>query len=187
MKKEVVIYLLLMVFCFAAGFFMSRQSSKSIIKDSTAEITVEETSVSVDTVREILPKPTDEKPVRKETVILAVAEKAKNRKFADVECKEETDEIVNESEEDQTPGDSTAVELPVTQKYYKGEGYEIWVSGYAQQLDSAKIYNRTETIVARKEKPPNRWHLGISVGYGMTPDGMQPFAGITLTYSLISF
>lgn len=83
--------------------------------------------------------------------------------------------------------DSVAVEIPITQKHYRDSTYEAWVSGYSQRLDSIRVYARTETIRVRDYKPPDRWHLGITAGWAMTPRGMQPYAGIGITYSIISW
>ena len=83
--------------------------------------------------------------------------------------------------------DSVAVEIPITQKHYRDSTYEAWVSGYAQNLDSIKVYRRTETITIREYKPPNRWHLGITAGYGYTPGGFKPYIGIGISYSLFSW
>lgn len=83
--------------------------------------------------------------------------------------------------------DSVAVEVPITQKYYADSVYEAWVSGFAQNLDSIRVYARTETITVREYKPPNRWHIGPTVGIGYTPRGIEPFVGISLTYSIYSW
>lgn len=83
--------------------------------------------------------------------------------------------------------DSVAVEIPITQKHYRDSTYEAWVSGFAQNLDSIRVYPRTETITIKEYKPPNRWHVGISAGYAYTPRGFQPYIGIGISYSLFSW
>lgn len=83
--------------------------------------------------------------------------------------------------------DSTAVEIPITQKRYEGEDYCAYVSGYEATLDSIFVYAKTTTVRERSSKPPDKWHIGITGGYGITAKGLQPFIGIGLTYSLISF
>lgn len=84
--------------------------------------------------------------------------------------------------------DSAAVEVPITQLHYTDPMYDVWVSGFAQRMDSIKIYPRTETITIREYKPPNpkRWHIGPTIGVGVTTHGIEPFIGISVTYSLIS-
>lgn len=83
--------------------------------------------------------------------------------------------------------DSAAVEIPITQKHYRDSTYEAWVSGFAQNLDSIRVFARTNTITIREYKPPNRWHVGITAGYGYTPGGFKPCIGIGVTYSIFSF
>ncbi len=83
--------------------------------------------------------------------------------------------------------DSTAVEIPITQKRYDGEDYRAYVSGYEARLDSIFVYAKSTTIRERSMKPPDKWHIGITGGYGITGKGLQPYIGIGLTYSLISF
>ena len=83
--------------------------------------------------------------------------------------------------------DSVAVQVPITQKHYKDSTYEAWVSGFAQRLDSIRVYQRRETVTIREYKPPNRWALGITAGYAYTPRGFQPYIGIGISYSIITF
>lgn len=41
--------------------------------------------------------------------------------------------------------DSTKIELPVEQRYYKQDGsYEAWVSGYRPSLDKINVFNKIE-------------------------------------------
>lgn len=86
--------------------------------------------------------------------------------------------------------DSADVNIPISQIELEDSAYHIWASGYGVSIDSLMIYPRVEymTITQNFTTPkPKRWHIGLSVGYGATPQGMQPFVGATLTYSLISF
>ena len=84
--------------------------------------------------------------------------------------------------------DSMAVEIPITQKEYVGKDYHAWVSGYEPSLDSIFVYGRREVVTIRN--PPNkqkRWGVGVFVGYGVTPRGLQPCAGISVNYNLWNF
>lgn len=84
--------------------------------------------------------------------------------------------------------DSTAVEVPIVQKHYRDSTYEAWVSGpIAPNLDSIFVYPRQRTITMREYQPPNKWHLGLTAGYAATPKGFQPYIGIGITYSIISW
>lgn len=85
--------------------------------------------------------------------------------------------------------DSVAVKIPITQKRYDGENYSAWVSGYEPSLDSIRVRERTNVVTIRESKPPNRWHVGVQCGVGYAPrsNRIEPFIGIGITYSIISF
>ena len=87
-----------------------------------------------------------------------------------------------------TKADSVEVVIPITQKEYQDSTYHAWVSGYHVNLDSIHTFTRTTiTTITHPPSKPKRWHLGVSAGYGMTPHGAEPYIGVGLTYSLISF
>lgn len=79
--------------------------------------------------------------------------------------------------------DSLILQLPITQNIYEGEDYKAYVSGVYPSLDSLFVYPRREIVTIKK--PPKRWHIGPTVGFGYTPHGFEPFIGISLTYSII--
>lgn len=81
--------------------------------------------------------------------------------------------------------DSITVALPLTQRVYESKDYIVWVSGVKPQLDSIMILKQRETVKIRQ--PPKRWHIGPTIGIGLTPQGAAPFVGVSLTYSVISF
>lgn len=85
--------------------------------------------------------------------------------------------------------DSATVAIPITQKRYEGNDYRAWVSGFEPSLDSIYVFPTTTVIHERSYKPPNRWHLGITggFGYGFKSKHAEPYIGIGITYSLISF
>lgn len=92
---------------------------------------------------------------------------------------------VAEAEKD-SAADSAKVSVPITQAVYRRDSlYTAWVSGYRPRLDSIKVYPRREVTVIKQ--PPGRLHLGVTVGYGMTPRGPQPYLGVGLTYGIIGF
>ncbi len=85
--------------------------------------------------------------------------------------------------------DSAAVEIPITQKRYEGDDYRAYVSGYEVRLDSIFVFRRTTKIRERESKPPDKWHMGITggFGYGFKQKRLEPFVGVGITYSIISF
>lgn len=80
--------------------------------------------------------------------------------------------------------DSADVIIPITQKSYQDEYYQAWVSGYLPNLDSIKVYRHTDVVRVRDTR---RWSVGIGVGGGITPKGVQPYIGVSVQYSLLRF
>ena len=88
--------------------------------------------------------------------------------------------------------------IPIVQREYGDSVYTAWVSGIlldsiSPRLDSIRIKERTvfqEVTIKRdllcKKK---RWHIGIiaSYGYGIESKRAEPFLGVGITYSLLSF
>ena len=85
--------------------------------------------------------------------------------------------------------DSMAVEIPIIQKRYDGDDYRAYVSGYEPNLDSIYVFPKTTVIHERSYKPPNKWHIGITGGYayGFKSKQAEPYIGLGITYSIISF
>ena len=83
--------------------------------------------------------------------------------------------------------DTTFISLPRIQREYADTTYRAWVSGYEPALDSIDVYAKTEYIPTTIREKPKRWHIGITGGYGIGKDGLTPYAGIGLTYSIVSF
>lgn len=81
--------------------------------------------------------------------------------------------------------DTILVKLPIEEKKYQGKDYSVIIGGYNPYLKSIEVYpetryiNTTETITKRK-----RWGvtLGVQGGYGYTPKGWQPYAGLGVTF-----
>ena len=85
--------------------------------------------------------------------------------------------------------DSAAVAIPITQKRYENEDYRAYVSGYEPNLDSIFVFPKSTVIHERSYKPPKKWHIGITggYGYGFKSKQAEPYIGIGITYSIISF
>ena len=81
--------------------------------------------------------------------------------------------------------DSVFVQVPIEQKVYSDSNYTAWVSGYHPRLDSISI-THTEVsfhkLVNNSSEGSKRLYLGIQVGYGITPRGMQPYLGLGVSY-----
>lgn len=84
-------------------------------------------------------------------------------------------------------GDSAEVIIPITQKVYETPDYRAYISGYRASMDSIFIRQQTTTIRIREPTKPKRFSIGLQVGYGMTPKGFQPYAGVGVSVNLWSF
>lgn len=139
---------------------------------------IETREIFVDTVRCPAPRAESEVAVRSEI-----------RRFARRSGEGERGTVFSGQENRGTeePEDSVAVEIPIVQRHYRDSTYEAWVSGYEARLDSVRVFAPTTVITRREWKPPKRWHVGVTAGYGYGPRGVQPYVGIGITYSIISF
>lgn len=71
------------------------------------------------------------------------------------------------------------VVMPITQKEYKTNEYQAWVSGYRSNLDSIHTFIPTTTIYVKKKV--KHWGVGLQVGYGY-PNGLN--VGVGVSYNL---
>lgn len=151
----------------------------------TAYETVRDTTVYVDTIAYYKPIPKDSAVIRYVTRYLPVAKKDTNisENYAHNQGENIPPSVLSDDR------DSAAVVIPLTQRRYEGEEYLAYVSGYEPTLDSIFVYPKTTVIRESTYKPPDRWHIGITGGYGMSlSDGRAtPYVGIGITYSIISF
>lgn len=159
--NKLVIILAAIIFvggCVGSFFFGRATKSTSIV---SAEVE-RDTIVVRDTLRESYPVEVQREVVRTEYKYLTRVER---------------DTI--------TMRDTILVELPIEEKEYQGKDYRAVVGGYNPYLKSIEVYpetryiNTTETITKRK-----RWGvtLGVQGGYGYTPKGWQPYAGLGITF-----
>ena len=83
--------------------------------------------------------------------------------------------------------DTTYIVLPRTQKEYSDSLYRAWVSGYQPQLDSIKLFTPIKYITTTVREPARKWHIGITAGYGVGKNGLSPYLGVGVSYSVFSF
>lgn len=85
--------------------------------------------------------------------------------------------------------ESVFVEVPIEQKVYSDSNYTAWVSGYQPKLDSISITQKEISFHNKlvNNKGSKRLFIGIQVGYGITPRGMQPYLGLGLSYNFFGF
>lgn len=81
--------------------------------------------------------------------------------------------------------DSATVVVPIERKVFEGQYYTAIVEGYRPSLIDMRLkiptiqVNQTRTTSRQK-----RWSvtIGPQVGYGFTPAGWQPYAGVGVTF-----
>lgn len=81
--------------------------------------------------------------------------------------------------------DTIEVEIPITERTYLDEEYKAVVEGYNPILKSIEVYPRTAYITTTETiKERKRWgvSIGIQGGYGITPKGYQPYAGVGVSF-----
>ena len=81
--------------------------------------------------------------------------------------------------------DTMCVDLPIESREYKSEEYYAIVEGYNPMLKYIEVYPRTAYITtAETIKQKKRWgvSLGVQGGYGFTPKGWQPYAGVGVSF-----
>lgn len=77
--------------------------------------------------------------------------------------------------------DTVLVDVPIMEKIYYGDNYKATIRGFQPELIDiwVKQTERTITVPYRK-----RWSFtaGPQVGVGITPGGVQPYAGAGVTF-----
>ena len=90
-------------------------------------------------------------------------------------------------EEAEEKRDSMSVVVPIEQRVYEGEYYKATVEGYRPSLVDMQLkiptvlVTETKTVTKRK-----LWSvtIGPQLGYGITPAGLHPYAGVGVTFGL---
>lgn len=152
-----VLALIIFVGCAVGAFFFGRSTVRTDIVRADVE---RDTIIVRDTIREYYPQEVERVIVRTERVEVPV--------------------IVRD-----TIHDTVYVNLPIEEREYKSKNYRVVIGGFNPYLKSIDIYpqtvyiNATESITTRK-----RWSLmlGVQGGYGITPMGWQPYAGVGVSF-----
>ena len=87
--------------------------------------------------------------------------------------------------------DTLALPVPIEQKVYADSDYRAVVSGWHASLDTISVYPKTIVITeitpVEIPAPPKRWGLGIAAGYGASKDGLSPYIGVGISYSILQW
>lgn len=158
-KLIAILALIICVGCVVGAFFFGRVTTRTDIVRTEVE---RDTIIVRDTIREYYPQEVERVVVRTERVEVPV--------------------IVRD-----TIHDTVYINLPIEEREYKNRDYRVVIGGYNPYLKSIDVYpqtiyiNATESITTRK-----RWSLtlGVQSGYGITPMGWQPYAGLGVTFGI---
>lgn len=180
--KSILCLLLCLIVGFLCGLWLGHKEPQSHGEEETREVFIDTISIEA-------PELVDVIPVRVDTVTLPVV-KPKPKPptesiFIDSPIKTEVIDSVGDFIFTENPPDSATVEIPIAQHEYADSTYHLLVSGYHVSVDELTIYPKREVVTIKQ--PPKHWHLGISVGYGITPRGFEPTIAATVTYSIFSF
>ena len=169
MANKVIAILASIIFvgCVVGSFFFGRAT----IKDTTIVSTkIERDTIIVrDTLREYFPREVSSKHIRTENAFLRLS-----LRMPLIMLRDTVTEV-----------DSVLVEVPIEEREYKGDEYYAVVGGYDPYLKSIEVYPRTSYITtAETIKKRKHWGVGIGVqgGYGFTPKGWQPYAGVGVSF-----
>lgn len=167
MKKAIVILSILLIVSLVANL-------SYCIRDGPPEEIEQETYI--DTIPYRMPIPVDSCVIRYVTDTLPLIGASEYASLRDTTALAE-----------KSVPDSAAVIIPITQKVYKDSLFRAYVSGYHPALDSIEIYRKSETIYIRSPTKPKRWSVGIQAGLGLTPNNIQPYIGVGVSYNILSF
>lgn len=60
--------------------------------------------------------------------------------------------------------DTVEVEVPVVFSRYRGDNYDVGVSGFRVELEYVKVYPETKIVTKGYSVEPKRWGFGVAVG-----------------------
>jgi hypothetical protein len=168
--KKAFLLVCIILACLVVGFILGRCERRKYASAVENEIMCD-TVTYFDTVKYLKPIPKEVLIARYDTVMLPT--------FGN-EVNFPTNDTIQAS-------DSVSVIIPISQSVYQDSTYTAWVSGYHASLDSIYVFPQHDVITIKEYKLTKRWHLGVSVGYGITPKGLQPWLGLGVTYTLFDF
>lgn len=135
-KKTTLLFMAALLLALGLGFLGGRRSVTQSLLERV------DTLVIRDTLIDYRPVVTEVRTVRVDTVRLAVAQPS--------------DTVVIR--------DTVEVEVPVVFSRYRGDNYDIGVSGFRTELEYVKVYPQTKIVTKGYSIEPKRWGFGVAVG-----------------------
>ena len=134
--KTTLLFVAALLLALGLGFLGGRRSGTQSLLERV------DTLVIRDTLIDYRPVVTEVRTVRVDTVRLAVAQPS--------------DTVVIR--------DTVEVEVPVVFSRYRGDNYDIGVSGFRTELEYVKVYPQTKIVTKGYSIEPKRWGFGVAVG-----------------------
>lgn len=134
--KTTALFVATLLIALGLGFYGGRHSATRPLLERVDTLTVR------DTVTDYRPIVREVRTVRTDTVRLAIVQPS--------------DTIIIH--------DTVEVEVPILLSRYRGDNYDIGVSGFRTELEYVKIYPQTKIITKGYATEPKRWGFGIAVG-----------------------
>lgn len=164
-KTNLIVFLVGAFLGLGAGFF----TGKTIYDRPLTEKIERDTVTIHDTIHDIAPHP-------KDSIVTKWKTKWLPAKADTVGVPIYIDNVVH---------DSVLVQVPISSKHYGNETYDAWISGFEPNLDSIKVYQKTEyiTTTITKTKQPSKVSLDAVAGidYNTTQQIWHPYAVGELT------
>lgn len=162
------------------GFVGGRRSVTRPLLERVDTVTVRDTSV------DYRPAPLSVTPLRAEAVRLPLSGLAFAR-FAD-DTTSVGDTVFLKIR------DTVEVEVPIVFSRYRGDNYDIGVSGFRTELEFVKVYPETKVVTQTISVPSrnrSHWALSLQAGYGITLQNNRitplPYIGAGISYNLIEW
>ncbi len=168
MKKLLISALAVFAFGFLCGWFLSKLKYDKPIEENVTTDTV----VVYRTLPDYNPSAKDSTLVRWKTKYLPVYK---------------TDTFDNPVVITEWMHDTVAVQVPITSKHYGSKDYDAWVSGFEPNLDSIKVYQKTEritTTITKTVKDNRHFFLDVAGGteYAINDKRFAPFAELGVKF-----
>ncbi|MBR6130874.1 MAG: hypothetical protein IKQ20_03360 [Bacteroidales bacterium] len=134
------------------------------------------TETYIDTIKYYKPIPKDSTVIKYVAQTLPVVPKPDNKP---VDSTSVTVPVAKDSTATQQPADSATVVIPISQRYYREEEFEAWVSGYQPSLDSINVFHPNTVTTLPAKDPWVDISVGLQLGVGFTgKEGIQPYIGV---------
>ena len=86
-----------------------------------------------------------------------------------------------------TMHDTVFVYLPQESIVWQDDRCIVYAHGINPQVDSVTHFNSSAVVTRTVTGRPKRWGIGVSIGYGMSKDGLSPYIGLGISYNIIRF